>query len=140
MKLILEGLYLVVTDSTAFCTTIGLYSFKEEVMNKRNWNQPAPASVLEKPAAIAPPREPQPIEAVVAETKRLLESQGWCLWRCSTLGDAVIVVVRDELMTGYPAGYPVYLAQELDELGGAGADTMRRIHEAKKLAGAVIIS
>ena len=86
------------------------------------------------------PAEPQPAEEVAAETQRLLEDPGWCLWRCSALGGEVIVVVRDELVTGYPAGYPVYTDQELIELAreGVGVEAIRLAHEAKKSLGAKI--
>lgn len=106
-------------------------------LSDKVWGSPGPgepaAAVVEKAAA-----GPQPAEVVAEETRRQLEGQGWCLWRCSTLGDDVIVVARDELVTAYPTGYPVYLVQELEELLGASADTVRRIYEVKKLTEAVI--
>jgi len=102
-------------------------------MSKENWNRPAPAAV-----ALKPPAEPQSPEEVAAETHRQLEDPGWCLWRCSTLDDEVIVVVRDELVTGYPPGFPVYTAQELFECTKAGGEFIRVAHEAKKTLGAKV--
>jgi len=102
-------------------------------MDKHTWGQPAPAAV-----AVKPPTEPRPAEEVAAETHRLLEDPGWCLWRCSTLDNEVIVVVRDELVTGYPAGFPVYTSQELVELAKAGGEFIRVAHEAKKTLGAKV--
>ena len=90
--------------------------------------------------SLKPTTEPRPVEEVAAETRRRLEDPGWCLWRCSTLDGEVIVVVRDELVTGYPSGYPVYTDQELIELTqeGVGVEVIRLVHEAKKSCGAKI--
>jgi len=104
-------------------------------MGKTNWNRPAPAAV-----ALKPPAEPLPPVEVAAETHRLLEDPGWCLWRCSTLDDEVIIVVRDELVTGYPTGFPVYTAQELVELAKAGGEFIRVAHKAKKTLGAKVVA
>lgn len=98
----------------------------------------------EEPAAAVavrePPAELQPAEAAAAETQRQLEDPGWCLWWCSALAGDVIVVVRDELVTGYPPGYPVYTDQELIELTkeGVGVEAIRFVHEAKKSCGAKV--
>jgi len=73
-----------------------------------------------------------------AQTHELLETRGWCLWRCRALGDEVIVVLRDELVDGFPAGYPTYLEQELESLLEVDDSTLKLIHEAKKLAGATV--
>ena len=72
------------------------------------------------------------------QTHELLETRGWCLWRCRALGDEVIVVLRDELVDGFPAGYPTYLEQELESLLEVDDSTLKLIHEAKKLAGATV--
>ncbi|HEY82518.1 MAG TPA: MarR family transcriptional regulator [Dehalococcoidia bacterium] len=79
---------------------------------------------------------------VAQHTKELLSSRGWCLWKCSVLDGDIIVVLRDELVTGYPEGYPVYTEAELEELcqGGVSEATIRLIHEAKKTAGATVES
>jgi hypothetical protein len=52
------------------------------------------------------------------------------------------VVVRDNLVTGYPLGYPVYTEAELERLchNGVSEVTIRLVHEAKKLAGARVVS
>ena len=75
-------------------------------------------------------------------TRELLNSRGWCLWRCSTLHDEVIVVVRDEHVQGVPNAYPVYTEAELNELcrDDVSEATLRMIHEAKKLAKAKVLS
>lgn len=78
-------------------------------------------------------------QEVAAQTRKLLETRGWCLWRCRALDDEVMVVLRDELVTSFPSGYPTYLEQELDDLLGVNDSTLRLIHEAKKLAGARIV-
>lgn len=74
-------------------------------------------------------------------TRALLDSQGWCLWKCSTLGGDIIAVVRDENVEGVPEGYPVYTEVELVELcqDDVSKATMRLAHEAKRLAGAKVL-
>jgi len=75
-------------------------------------------------------------------TGELLGKQGWCLWKCSTLDDDIIVVCRDEDSGGYPKGYPVYIEYELGVLGrdDVNHDSLRLIHEAKKLVGARLVN
>ena len=104
------------------------------------WRMPG----QEEPTAVVVAKEPtaelQPVEAVAVETQKLLADPGWCLWRCSALSGEVIVVARDELVPGYPAGYPVYTDQELIELAreGVGVEVIRMAHEVKKTLGAKI--
>lgn len=104
-------------------------------MGKALWEQPAPVPVQKED-------EPQPAEAVAERTRELLATRGWCLWKCSILGDEIIAVVLDENLEGVPAGYPVYTEAELEELcrDGVSEATLRLVHEAKKLAGATVIS
>lgn len=89
--------------------------------------------VLDEGARVALARA----EETARRTRELLNSQGWCLWECSTLGGDIIAVVRDELVEGVPEGYPVYTEAELEELCWADVSeaTLRLTHEAKKLAG-----
>lgn len=77
-------------------------------------------------------------QEAAARTRKLLETRGWCLWRCRALDDEVIVVLRDELVDGFPADYPTYLEQELECLIEADDSALKLIHEAKKLAGATV--
>ena len=81
-------------------------------------------------------------EEVAQCTGELLDSRGWCLWKCSTLDGDIIAVLREENMEGVPEGYPVYTEAELEELCWVDVSeaTLRLVHEAKKLAGAVAIS
>jgi len=81
-------------------------------------------------------------EEVAQRTRELLNSQGWCLWRCSALGGEVIAVVLDENVEGVPEGYPIYTEGELVELCqyDVSEATLRLVHEAKKLAGAKVIT
>jgi len=78
---------------------------------------------------------------VAQRTEELLATKGWCLWKCSVLNGDIIMVARDELATGYPEGYPVYTEAELEELfrDGVSQATLRLVHEAKKLAGAIVV-
>jgi len=73
-------------------------------------------------------------------TRELLNSQGWCLWKCNSLDGDIIVVVTDEMVTGYPEGYPVYTELEFEELyrDGVSQATLRLVHETKKMAGAKV--
>jgi hypothetical protein len=77
-------------------------------------------------------------QEAATRTRELLETRGWCLWRCRALDDEVIVVLRDELVDGFPAGYPTYLEQELECLLEVGDSALKLIREAKKLAGATV--
>jgi len=107
----------------------------DSVWGTPDWGEPAVTVAAKEPAA-----EPVPVEVVVAETQRLLESPGWCLWRCSALTNDVVVIVRDELVTGYPIGYPVYMVQELIEFTEIGEGMIRMAHEAKKYLGAKVLA
>lgn len=75
-------------------------------------------------------------------TGELLGKQGWCLWKCGALDDDIIVVCRDENSVGYPKGYSVYIEYELQLLGRdkVNHDSLRLIHEVKKLAGARLVN
>ena len=77
-------------------------------------------------------------QEAAARTRKLLETRGWCLWQCRALDDEVIVVLRDEFVGGFPAGYPIYLERELERLLEADDSALKLIHEAKKLAGATV--
>lgn len=79
-------------------------------------------------------------EVVAKVTYKLFSTRGWCLWKCDILNGDVIVVVRDELVEGVPAGYPVYYEQELSELLDADDAMIRMVHEAKKKAEVNIVS
>jgi len=91
---------------------------------------------LDEDAALSNARE------VARRTREYLATSGWCLWQCHTLGDEVIVVARDENVRAIPDGYPVYTEDELEKLfsDGVSDSTLRLVHEAKKLAGAVVVS
>jgi hypothetical protein len=77
-------------------------------------------------------------QEVARRTCELLDNRGWCLWRCKNLNDDIVVVCRDEDSRGYPNGYPVYIEYELDIVGrdDLNHDSLRLVHEAKKLTGA----
>ena len=76
-------------------------------------------------------------EETARHTRELLDSQGWCLWKCSTLGGDIIALLMDENAEGVPSGYPTYTEAELEELcrDDVSEATLRLVHEAKKLAG-----
>lgn len=107
----------------------------------------------------APAEETAAAEETAERTMELLESRGWCLWRCSALGGEVIAVVRGELSetaevdlmnhlvdagrteSGSAVDNPVYTEEELYQLfsGDVSEAHLRLVHEAKKMAGAVIV-
>jgi len=105
------------------------------IMGKALWEQSAPVPLQKED-------EPQPAEAIAERTRELFATRGWCLWKCSALGGEVICVVQDELVEGVPEGYPVFTKAELEELcqDGVSGATLRLVHEAKKIAGAVVVS
>ena len=77
-------------------------------------------------------------EEVARRTSELLGERGWCLWQCDVLGGDVIAVV-DEAARGVPEGLAVYTVPELYLLLKLDETTIRLIHEAKKLGGAVVV-
>jgi len=92
-------------------------------------------------------KEPEEVALAQAQevaecTQEFLTTRGWCLWKCSRLGEEVVAIVRDESVNGVPGGYPVYTETEIAELfkGDIKESTLRLVHEAKKLVGAKVIS
>ena len=97
------------------------------------WNRPA---VVEQ--------ESPTVEAAVKtvdDTWELLDKQGWCMWKCSTLHGRKIIVVYDASTPGLPSGYPVYSLGELVEQSSLPDSTVRLIYHIKKtVLGATIVS
>ena len=90
------------------------------------------------------PKVPNPelaAEVVAIRTRKLLDSRGWCLWKCSLFGGEVIVLIKDGAMKGYPKGHPVYIEAELEKLmqGNIRYSSLHLVHEAKKIGGAIIM-
>jgi hypothetical protein len=57
--------------------------------------------------------ETNPID-VAEKTRQMLDTRGWDMWKCTHLiPPDIIVIVKDESVTGYPEGYPVYTEEEL---------------------------
>lgn len=92
-------------------------------MNTRTWT----------PAIVQPSSLKHAPESVAAKTQQLLAGRGWCAWMCSALGNAVIIIVRDDTVTGYPAGLPVFAVAELEEIKEVDISMVRLIYEAKRL-------
>ena len=67
-------------------------------------------------------------------TREALKSKGWCIWACFHLdGDKIIVAADGYQLPIYPK-YPVYTESELKELGDASIESIKLIHQAKKIA------
>jgi len=80
-------------------------------------------------------------QEVAQRTRELLDTRGWCIWQCHSLNEEKVVIIRHEDITGYPAGYAVYTELELFRFSELeNASNLRLIHEAKKLAGATVMS
>jgi hypothetical protein len=105
--------------------------------------QPQPRSAAEDEGEMAlfSPQMKQAQE-VARRTRELLDSRGWCLWKCNTLRGDIIAVVTDETVEGVPEGYPIYTEGELQKLcqNDVSEATLRLVHEAKRLAGAKVTS
>jgi hypothetical protein len=82
-------------------------------------------------------------EEVARHTEELLESCGWCLWRCEAMKGEIIAVAKDEGVKSIPPGVPVYTEAEMESLFSGEPvrrSTLRLVDEAKRLAGARVIS
>ena len=78
-------------------------------------------------------------EHVAQETRRLLDTRGWCLWQCAALSGETIALIRDESVKSTPPGYAEYTEEELRKLTQMKKTPWRLVYEAKKLAGARVI-
>ena len=81
---------------------------------------------------------------VAQRTEGLLAGRGWCVWRCSALGNDMIVVAADCGVPGIPQGKAIYTNAELQCLFGDAKPidlaTLKLVHEAKKLGAARVIN
>lgn len=71
-------------------------------------------------------------EVVAAQTEQYLATRGWVLWKCWNLNGDIVVVVRDESVTGFPPEYPVFTEAELMHVGDMSLQQLRFIMETKK--------
>ena len=78
-------------------------------------------------------------EYAAQETRRQLDSKGWCLWQCDALDGDTVAIVRDESVKGMPPGYAIYTEDELRKLTAMKSAPWRLVHAAKKLAGARVV-
>ena len=77
---------------------------------------------------------------VARETNRHLAVRGWCVWKCSAFDGEAVVVVDPCVSQGVPTGYCTYTLPELYALARLDPTTIRLVHEAKRVAGATIVS
>ena len=78
-------------------------------------------------------------EEVGRRTSELLGEQGWCRWQCELLDGDIIVVLDEMVAREIPEGHATYTVGELFLLLKVDEATIRLIHEAKKLGGAVVL-
>ena len=81
-------------------------------------------------------------EGVAMRTRALLETRGWCKWRCARLGGVVVGVARDDWdALNIPGDHPTFTEAELRQLSEDDADEGMLLIaiEAKRLAGARVI-
>jgi hypothetical protein len=73
-------------------------------------------------------------EQVAESTRRLLDTQGWCLWKCSALDGKNIAILRDKTVRGAPQDIPIYTEEELLELcqESTSQASLRFIYQIKK--------
>ena len=121
--------------------------------NLKFWDQPVPVeieaaqpSLLEQPATVKEvPGLPavtltyEEAEQVAADTLQHLADVGFCLWRCRTLKNQIIMIARPDCEVENKAGYPVYTLEELEMLDGSDEQHLRFINQAKKF-GCTLIS
>jgi hypothetical protein len=73
---------------------------------------------------------------MASDTERLLSDRGWCLWRCESLDNDVIAVVRDDNIHDVYGTCITYTEEELrrlfNERRPVDLATLRLIHEAKR--------
>jgi len=71
-----------------------------------------------------------------SDTESILSARGWCLWRCESLGNDVIAIVRDDSIPDVYGMYVTYTQEELqclfNERRPVDRATLRLIHEAKR--------
>ena len=80
--------------------------------------------------------------ALAAGTGEQLRTRGWCVWQCAALDDDLMLIVRDDTVSGTPAGIPRYTVAELEMLHrhGMSSFTMRMVHAVKKRAPARVMA
>ena len=78
-------------------------------------------------------------EYVAQETRRQLDSRGWCLWQCQALDGDTVAIVRDESVKSVPPGHAIYTEAELRKLTAMKSAPWRLVQAAKKLAGARVV-
>jgi hypothetical protein len=106
-------------------------------VSKGNLSDTKVTSTVVKSPALSTPQSRA--EKVAARTRELLDTRGWCIWRCSALNNEKIMILRDESVTDAPIGYPIYLEKELEVIGDMNDWSIRIVHKAKKLAGARLL-
>ena len=82
-------------------------------------------------------------EKTACASRPLLESQGYCLWKCQVLRGETIAIINnhfDRLVELPRTRYPVYLLNELERMESLPDHTLRLIHLVKKLAGGATVT
>jgi hypothetical protein len=81
-------------------------------------------------------------EQVAVITRFLLDTRGWCFWKCSTFGGDRIAVLRDQFVEGSPENCPAFTEGELRELcqDNISKASLRLILQIKKSDATVVSS
>jgi hypothetical protein len=114
------------TDSTG---VIDIFHIKPE--DKANfdllWRRSLPESEITE----------QEASLTVSRTMDVVNTEGFCLWTCHQLDDAVICVIKN-LKTKVKTSYPVYTIRDLEILSECNSWTQRMVLEAKKCTKVVV--
>lgn len=94
---------------------------------------------LQKPKQIRLIETDMPITQVVEESQKQLDKKGWVMWRCTNFGDEHIIIVLDDMVTGYPKGYPVFTADEMEKVENMTSKQISAAIRVKKAMRAEII-
>lgn len=136
----------------------GIVTTKSANEGKTSPSPVAPVQVKPSPEPMPAPATPKPAPAktltaqsesqesfevkarqVADVSQHWLETRGWVVWECSMLNNDRIVIVQDELVTGYPPGLPVYTDFEMKKVADMPLATIRLVHAAKKKAQARLL-
>ena len=108
---------------------------------ERNFWETDPETVEEEKYANPVEMTWEEAEKVAQETRALISTQGWCLWRLRNVKGHKICLIRDYKVQNYPEEYPAFSLEELEMLPDDFPNsTLNLIIRAKILGDAIIES